>query len=79
MQSDRINPLHLECGSVAQNFLSTLGVSLEAGRNFVPEEDVPNGPRSAIISDGLWLSRFNRDPGALNKSDRISMTGTTES
>lgn len=65
------NPLHLECGSVAQNFLSTLGVSLEAGRNFVPEEDVPNGPRSAIISDGLWLSRFNRDPGALNKSIAI--------
>ncbi len=65
------NPLHLECGSVAQNFLSTLGVSLEAGRNFLPEEDVPNGPRSAIISDGLWLSRFNRDPGALDKTIAI--------
>jgi putative ABC transport system permease protein len=62
------NPLHIECGTVAQNFLSALGVRLEAGRNFLPEEDVPNGPRSVIISDGLWLSRFNRDPGALNKS-----------
>jgi predicted permease len=62
------NPLHLQCGSVAQNFLSTLGVSLEAGRNFLMEEDVPNGPRSVIISDGLWLSRFNRNPDALNKS-----------
>jgi predicted permease len=67
------SPLHLECGSVAQNFLSTLGVSLEAGRNFLPEEDVPNGPRSVIISDGLWLSRFNRDPDALRKS--ISIDG----
>jgi predicted permease len=65
------NPLHLECGSVAQNFLSTLGVRLEAGRNFLPEEDVPSGPRSVIISDGLWLSRFSRDPGALNKSIAI--------
>jgi predicted permease len=65
------NPLHLECGSVAQNFLTTLGVALEAGRNFLPEEDVPNGPRSVIISDGLWLSRFNRDQGALGKSIAI--------
>jgi predicted permease len=62
------NPLHLECGAVAQNFLPTLGVTLEAGRNFLPEEDVPNGPRSVIITDGLWLRRFNRDPAALNKS-----------
>jgi len=65
------NPLHLECGAVAQNFLPTLGVALEAGRNFLPEEDVPNGPRSVIISDGLWLTRFNRDPGALSKSIAI--------
>ncbi len=64
-------PLHLHCAWVAQNFLSTLGVSLKAGRNFVPEEDVPHGPRSVIISEALWLSRFNRDPGALNKSIAI--------
>ena len=62
------NPLHLECGAVAQNFLPTLGVTLEAGRNFLPEEDVPNGSRSVIISDGLWLRRFNRDPAAFSKS-----------
>jgi hypothetical protein len=65
------NPLHLKCGWVAQDFISTLGVSLEAGRNFLPEEDVPHGPRSVLISDGLWLSRFNRDPGAINKSIEI--------
>ena len=35
------NPLHIECALVGHNFLSTLGVSVEAGRNFVPEEDVP--------------------------------------
>lgn len=62
------NPLHLQCGWVAQNFLSTLGVSLAAGRNFIPEEDVPHGPLSVIISDALWLSRFNRDPTVLSKS-----------
>lgn len=62
------NPLHLHCGSVAANFLTTFGVPLEYGRNFVPEEDEPNGPKVAIISDGLWLSRFNRDPQILGKA-----------
>ena len=62
------NPLHLHCGSVAGNFLSTLGVSLQIGRNFLPQEDEPNGPRSAIISDALWLGRYNRDPGVLHRT-----------
>lgn len=62
------NPLHLHCGSVAGNFLSTLGVSLQIGRNFLPQEDEPNGPRSAIISDALWLGRYNRDLGVLHRT-----------
>jgi predicted permease len=62
------NPVHLDCAQVAQTFLPTLGISPELGRNFIPEEDLPNGPRVALISDGLWLSRFNRDPNVLNKT-----------
>jgi predicted permease len=62
------NPVHLQCAAVAQNFLPTLGISPALGRNFVPEEDLPNAAQVALISDGLWLSRFNRDPGVLNKT-----------
>ena len=62
------NPVQLHCAAVAQNFLPTLGISPELGRNFLPEEDLPNGPKVALISDGLWLSRYNRDPGVLNKT-----------
>jgi putative ABC transport system permease protein len=65
------NAVHLHCIHVAQNFLPTLGVAPIAGRNFTPEEDLPNGPAAAMISDGLWLSRFNRDPGAVNKTLEI--------
>ena len=65
------NPLHLHCASVAGNFLTTLGVPLELGRNFTSEEDAPNGLKAAIISDALWQSRFNRDPAILNKSISI--------
>jgi predicted permease len=65
------DPVHLHCSQVAQNFLPTLGVSPIAGRNFVPEEDHPNAPKVALISDGLWLSRYNRDPGVVNKTVMI--------
>ncbi len=62
------NPLHMQCADVAQNFLPTLGVAPVLGRNFLPEEDVPNGPRVAMISDGLWRTRYDRNPDVLNKS-----------
>jgi predicted permease len=62
------NPVRLQCGRVAGNFLTTLGVSPLLGRNFLPAEDEPNGPKAAMISAGLWLSRYNRDPGVLNRT-----------
>ncbi len=63
-----VHPVHLQCGSISQNFLPTLGIAPVLGRNFLAEEDQPHGPAVAMISDGLWLSRFNRDPGILNKN-----------
>ncbi len=62
------NPVPLRCGWVSQDFLPTLGVSLAVGRNFVSAEDVPNGPRSAVISYALWTSRYNRKPDVLDKT-----------
>ncbi|MGA7244652.1 MAG: ABC transporter permease [Terracidiphilus sp.] len=62
------NPVPLQCADVAQNFLPTLGISPLRGRNFLPEEDLPNGPKAALISDALWRDRYNRDPDVLNKT-----------
>jgi putative ABC transport system permease protein len=60
------NPARLSCASVEQNFLPTLGISPILGRNFLPEEDRPNGPKVALISYGLWLTHYGLDPGILN-------------
>lgn len=57
----------LSCTAVEANFLPTLGVAPVLGRNFLPEENQPNGPHVAIISYQLWVSHFNRDPGILNR------------
>ena len=61
------NRAQLSCIGVEANFLPTLGVAPLLGRNFLPEENRPNGPQVAIISYQLWASHFNRDPGILNK------------
>jgi putative ABC transport system permease protein len=62
------NPVHLQCAAVAQSFLPTLGIVPALGRNFSPDEDLPHVAKVALISHGLWLSRFNRDPAVLNKT-----------
>jgi len=62
------NPVQLSCSSVEGNFLPTLGVSPVLGRNFLPEEDEPNGPRVALISYGLWLNHYSLDRSILNKT-----------
>ena len=64
-------PMHLQCAAVAQNFLPTLGIPLALGRNFDPAEDQPHAPKVALLSYGLWSSRYHRDPGVLNQTIMI--------
>ncbi|HET9179385.1 MAG TPA: ABC transporter permease [Terriglobia bacterium] len=53
--------------SVSANFFSVLGVELLRGRSFTPEEDRRGGSRAAILSYGLWQSRYAGDPGVLGR------------
>ncbi len=62
------NPLRLGCAQVEGNFLSTFGISPVVGRSFAAQEDVPNGPRVALLAYGVWQSRFGRDPNIPGKS-----------
>jgi putative ABC transport system permease protein len=64
-------PAQLNCESVEGNFLSVLGVSPVLGRNFLADETRPRAPDVALISYGLWLSHYGRDPGILNKTIAI--------
>jgi predicted permease len=54
-------PVRLECAQVEASFLPTLGVRPIAGRNFTRDEDRPNAPPVALLSYGLWQSRFGGD------------------
>ncbi len=61
------SPLPGNCVDAQATFLPMLGVHLAVGRNFLPEEDLPNGPRVAIISYGLWQRSYGSDLGVINR------------
>jgi putative ABC transport system permease protein len=61
------NPAQLDCLNFDAGFLPFLGISPVLGRNFLPEEALPHGPRTVIISYGLWQDHYNRDPNILNR------------
>jgi predicted permease len=43
---------------VSASFFPTLRVQPASGRNFTPEEDVPNGPAVCILSHEAWQAQF---------------------
>jgi predicted permease len=61
-------PVRLRALRVEANFLDVLGLRPLAGRAFSLEEDLPNGPRVAMISYGLWRGRFAADPQTIGRT-----------
>jgi predicted permease len=55
------NPVRLHCALVESTFLPTFGIQPFLGRNFTVDEDRPNAPRVALITYGLWHTRFAGD------------------
>jgi putative ABC transport system permease protein len=55
------NPVRLKCALVESTFLPTFGIQPFLGRNFTTDEDRPNAPRVALVTYGLWRSRFASD------------------
>jgi putative ABC transport system permease protein len=49
------------------------GIGPVRGRTFSKEEDLPRGPKAAIISDHLWETHFSRDPNMLSRA--ITLNG----
>jgi putative ABC transport system permease protein len=67
------NPVRLECQQVDSDFLPTLGIQPMIGRNFTREENEPNAAPVALLSFGLWRSRYGGDPRVVGRS--ISLNG----
>jgi putative ABC transport system permease protein len=67
------NPLRMTCARVDVHFLPTFGIQPILGRNFTAEECRPHAQRVALLSYGLWRSRYAGDPKILGRS--VSLDG----
>lgn len=57
---------------VSEGFFRVLGVSPAIGRAFTPEEDRPNGPLVAVITDGLWRRYFGGDRSVVGRQVQVN-------
>jgi putative ABC transport system permease protein len=71
------NAVRLACAQVEASFLPTLGIQPIAGGNFTRDEDRPNAPRVALLSYGLWRSRFGGDRKVVGKTIPIDGQSAT--
>jgi putative ABC transport system permease protein len=53
---------------VTRSFFEVLGVQPSLGRAFLPEEDVPGGPRVVVLSQGIWRQRFGGRSDVLGRT-----------
>jgi len=61
------SPERLTGAQVTASFLDLLGVAPELGRNFLPEEDRPTGPKAVLLSDAVWRSNFGADRNVVGR------------
>jgi putative ABC transport system permease protein len=52
------HPVQVQGVHVTQQYFSMMGAPVVLGRTFTQAEDSPNGGRVAVLSYGLWKSRF---------------------
>jgi predicted permease len=70
-------PLLVSGMRVSDGFFRTLGISPILGRDFAPGEDLPSGPRVAILTYRAWQERFDGNPKVVGTSVRLSGTAHT--
>jgi putative ABC transport system permease protein len=62
------DPAQIRGTFVTPGFFETLGVAPALGRTFGPREGMAGGERVAILSHGLWQTRFGGDPAIVGRS-----------
>jgi predicted permease len=62
-------PEQLFAALVTGNYFSLLGVPMQLGRGFLPDEDITPGTHPVVVlSDGLWKRRFAANEGIIGKT-----------
>ena len=70
--SDVNAPLRLNVALVTNDLFTTLGVPVAHGRGFSADEGRPDGPKVAVLSDGLWRRQFGGDLSVIGREVRLN-------
>jgi putative ABC transport system permease protein len=62
------DPAQIDGAIVTPGFFETLGVAPALGRTFGAREGAAGGARVAILSHGLWQTRFGGDPAIVGRT-----------
>ena len=65
-------PEQLRAGQVSTDYFRLFGAPVIQGRTFAPDEDLPAGPKVAVLSHGLWVRRFGADPAIVGRTLQLS-------
>ncbi|HLG95346.1 MAG TPA: ABC transporter permease [Bryobacteraceae bacterium] len=71
-QGDR--PEQIKAIHVTADYFAVFGVAPSIGRAFLPQEDLPGGPKAVVLSHDVWVSRFGSDPSLIGKP--VTLGGT---
>ncbi len=70
-------PVRLAAWRTSPRFFDVYGSKALIGRTPNHEEEIVGGPRTAVISYGLWTRRYGQDPRVIGKSLTIGGEGRT--
>ena len=62
----------LEADFVSSSLFRVTGLPVILGQVFTEQEDIPNGPSVAVLSERCWRSRFQSDPNIIGKNVILS-------
>ncbi|MGE0159843.1 MAG: ADOP family duplicated permease [Gemmatimonadales bacterium] len=67
---DGLTPVAIEY--TTSGYMQVLGLDVQRGRWFAPEDDVVGATPSAVVSDATWRSRFGGDPGVIGRTIQLN-------
>ena len=70
-------PERVDLATVTANFFPLFGVTPAYGRNFIAEEEAPNGPHVVMLSERLWRRRYGADPRLVGTTIQVDGVGHT--
>ena len=53
---------------VTEGYFRLFGAPVMLGRTFTPQEDLPNGGKTVVLSYGLWQRKFGGDPNIVGST-----------